>query len=382
MNKLNLSVEGYKCFKEETTFEFNNITLLTGANSSGKSSVIQSLLLLKKISQGSISEQHPWIDLDLNDSKCALELGKYDDIKTRSENDYEDFFNSEPIDPIDISFVLNEGKAKIELKENLDAEKTVKVSSDEKSITLFRSNLLDNGFVYLNAERLAPHYEYKNTDYSDFCDCHGTNTGNVIQRHENDDCNIERAFSNSDKNKWSIELDNWIDYIFPGVAVEIVPSGGDHYQVQVLGSAATNVGFGITYALPILVSGLTVPEGGILIVENPEAHLHAKAQSNMGYFLARMAAAGVRVIIETHSEHIVNGIRRMIVEGKSTMSHEDMTIYFFQDKDKEKGIKKITMDELGNLSDFPEDFFDQVRQDTLAILRIDRARKEQENEKR
>lgn len=372
MNKFNLSIEGYKCFKDKTTFEFNNITLLTGANSAGKSSVIQSLLLLKKVSQGSVSEQYPWIDLDLNDSNYALELGKYDDIKTRSDNDYDDFFNS---DPKDISFVLNDGTAKILLGNNTNSEKVVKVSSEEKSIESFRNNL-DNGFVYLNAERMAPHYVYKNTDYDDFCDCHGSNTGNVIQRHVNDNCNIVRAYSNSDKNKWSIELDKWIDYIFPGVALEIIPSGGDRYQIKVLGSAATNVGFGISYALPVLVSGLTVPNGGMLIVENPEAHLHAKAQSNMGYFLARMAAAGVRVIIETHSEHIVNGIRRMIVEGKTDMSHEDMTIYFFQNKQGIKSIMEITMDELGNLSDFPEDFFDQVRQDTLAILRLDRVKKE------
>ena len=378
MNKLNLSVEGYKCFKEDTTFEFNNITLLTGANSAGKSSVIQSLLLLKKISQGNVSEQCPWIDLDLNDSNYALELGKYDDIKTRSDNDYENFFNSEPTD---ISFRLNEGIATIKLVDNTDADKNVKVYSDEKSIESFKKNL-EKGFVYLNAERMAPRYVYENTDFADFCDCHGTNTGNVIQKHENDNCSIARAFSNSDKNKWSIELDKWVDYIFPGVAVEIILSGGDHYQVKMLGNAATNVGFGITYALPILVSGLTVPEGGVLIVENPEAHLHAKAQSNMGYFLARMAAAGVRVIIETHSEHIVNGIRRMIVEGKTEMSHEDMTIYFFQNKDGEKNIMEITMDEYGNLSDFPEDFFDQIRQDTLSIIRTNRVRQEQENEKR
>lgn len=373
MNKLSLSIEGYKCFKNETTFELNNITLLTGANSAGKSSVIQSLLLLKKISKGSISELNPWIDLDLNDSNYALELGKYDDIKSRSDNDYEDFLNDSH--PTDISFVLNEGKAKIELTHNKYAENNVNVSSDEKSIESFKK-YLDKGFVYLNAERMAPHYMYKNTDNADFCDCHGTNTGNVYQKHENDNCSIKRAYSNSDKNKWSIELDKWIDYIFPGVAVQVVSSGEDHYQVKVLGNVATNVGFGITYALPILVSGLTVPEGGILLVENPEAHLHAKAQSNMGYFLARMAVAGVRVIIETHSEHIVNGIRRMIVEGKTDMSHEDMTIYFFQNKQGIKSIMEITMDELGNLSDFPEDFFDQVRQDTLAILRIDRVKKE------
>ena len=378
MNKLILSIEGYKCFKVNTTFKFNNITLLTGSNSAGKSSVIQSLLLLKKISHASVSGQSPMIDLDLNDPNYALELGTYDDIKTRSDNDYENFFNSEPAD---ITYGLNGGTAEIKLGDNTNAEKRVKVYSDKISIESFKNNL-GNGFVYLNAERMAPHYVYENTDFADFCDCHGGNTGNVIQKHENDDCSITRAFSNSDKNKWSIELDKWVDYIFPGVAVEIIPSGGDLYQMKMLGSAATNVGFGITYALPILVSGLTVPNDGILIVENPEAHLHAKAQSNMGYFLARMAAAGIHVIIETHSEHIVNGIRRMIVEGKTDMSHENLTIYFFQNKDGERNIMEISMDENGNLSAFPEDFFDQVRQDTLAMLRINRKKKEQTNGER
>jgi len=367
MKKLNLSIEGYKCFKTQTTFAFNNITLLTGANSAGKSSVIQSLLLMKKISQGSISELTPCFDLDLNDSNYALDLGKYEDIKNKSDDDYEDFLNA---DSTEISFILDGGKAKIEPADSIAAEKYVKAYSDEKSIESFKK-YLNNGFVYLNAERMAPHYVYNNTDNADYCDCHGTNTGNVIQKHENDNCSIKRAYSNSDKNKWSIELDKWINYIFPGVAVRVVPSGEDYYQVRVHGNAATNAGFGITYALPILVSGLTIPEGGILLVENPEAHLHAKAQSNMGYFLARIAAAGVRIIIETHSEHIVNGIRRMIIEGKTEMSHEDMTIYFFQDKEEKKKIMEITMDKYGNLSDFPEDFFDQVRQDTLAILRIE-----------
>ena len=87
MNKLNLSIEGYKCFKENTTFKFNNITLLTGSNSAGKSSVIQSLLLLKKISQGSISEQSPMIDMDLNDPNYAMALRTHDDIQTRSDDD-------------------------------------------------------------------------------------------------------------------------------------------------------------------------------------------------------------------------------------------------------------------------------------------------------
>ena len=64
------------------------------------------------------------------------------------------------------------------------------------------------------------------------------------------------------------------------------------------------------------------------------------------------------------------------------MSADDITIYFFQDKNGDKKIMNISMDNKGNLSAFPEDFFDQVRQDTLAILRIDKMKREQNNEER
>lgn len=376
MNKLNLNIDGFKCFKEDTHFEFNNITLLTGANSVGKSSVVQSLLLLKKFSQGSLSDADSLIELDLNDEKYALELGTYDDIKTKSNDDYEDFMNP---DSKDMKFMLNGDVARIRIQDNLEAGNKVQVSTDKQSLSRMRASL-GCCFVYLNAERQAPHYEYKNTDDNEFCDCHGENTGDVIQRHEKDDCPSIRSFDFSEGKKWKVELDKWIEYIFPGVMLQISQATKDSYQVKVLGNAAPNVGFGITYALPILVSGLTVPENGMLIVENPEAHLHAKAQSNIGYYLARMAAAGVRVIIETHSEHIVNGIRRMIVEGGTEMSADSITIYFFQNKKDDKKIMNIGMDGKGNLSAFPEDFFDQIRQDTLAILRIDRAKKEQNDE--
>jgi len=378
MNKLHLNIDGFKCFKEDTPFELNNITLLTGSNSAGKSSVIQSLLLLKTISQGSLPDSDSLIELNLNNEKYALELGTYDDIKTKSNDNYEDFMNP---DSKDVQFVLNGAVASIRIQDNLEAGNKVQISTDEQSLTRMKTDL-GRSFVYLNAERQAPRYEYKHTDDHEFCDCHGKNTGDVIQKHEKDDCPPIRSFDFSEGKKWKVELDKWIEYIFPGVMLQISPSTKESYQVKVLGNAAPNVGFGITYALPILVSGLTVPEGGILIVENPEAHLHAKAQSNMGYFLARIASAGVRVIVETHSEHIVNGIRRMIVERQGGMSADGITIYFFQNKKDDKKIMNIGMDGKGNLSAFPEDFFDQVRQDTLAILRIDRAKKEQNDEKR
>lgn len=370
MNKLTLNIDGFKCFREDTSIKFNDITLLTGANSAGKSTVLQSLLLLKTLSQGNLSNSDSSIELDLNNEKYALNLGTYDDIRNKSNDAYEDFMEQESKD---IKFLLDGAEASIRIQDNFDSGSIIKVVTDKQSLAQMKTHL-SCGFVYLNAERQAPCYEYKRNDNNDFCDCHGKNTGDVIQKHEKDDCSEKRSLNFSSGNKWKIELDKWIKFIFPDVMLQISQSTQDCYQVKVLGNAAPNVGFGITYALPILVSGLTVLKDGILIVENPEAHLHAKAQSNMGYFLARMAAAGVRVIIETHSEHIVNGIRRMIVTGQSELSADNVTIYFFQNKDNEKRIMDITMDDKGNLSDFPEDFFDQVRQDTLAILRIERTK--------
>ena len=127
---------------------------------------------------------------------------------------------------------------------------------------------------------------------------------------------------------------------------------------------STNIGFGISYALPILVGALLARDNSWLVVENPEAHIHAKAQSNMGFFLGMMAAAGMRVVAETHSEHIVNGIRRAAIVSER-LKPEEVNIYFFKGKSESE---LITVDRYGNLSDFPVDFFDQSRQDMLEII--------------
>lgn len=89
-----------------------------------------------------------------------------------------------------------------------------------------------------------------------------------------------------------------------------------------------NGAFGVTYALPVIVAALLAPRGGLLLVENPEAHLHPAGQSAMGRFLARLASDGVQVIVETHSDHVINGMRRAIgAEGSPPA--DDVVIHFF-----------------------------------------------------
>ena len=73
----------------------------------------------------------------------------------------------------------------------------------------------------------------------------------------------------------------------------------------------TNIGFGISYALPIIIGALIAPKNSLLLVENPEAHLHPAGQSEIGKFLAEVASTGRQVIVETHSDHLLNGYKSL-----------------------------------------------------------------------
>lgn len=190
-----------------------------------------------------------------------------------------------------------------------------------------------------------------------------------------------RWFSGKDVGNFKVQLDNWVEFIFPGITVRSIVEGKDSLRIVIRASwqsqedAAPNIGYGISYALPILVDGLLIPENGFLLIENPEAHLHAKAQSNMGWFLGKIAASGVRVIVETHSEHIVNGIRKAVVM-QDNLSSEMVNIYFLNhDENGQLTNELIKIDDEGNLSDFPVDFFDQARQDLKEIFDFLRNRK-------
>ena len=121
----------------------------------------------------------------------------------------------------------------------------------------------------------------------------------------------------------------------------------------------TNVGFGISHSLPIVLSGLLASEGGLLVVDNPESHLHPKGQLAMGQFLATLAASGVQVLIETHSDHILNGIRVAAKRGR--INADDVAIYYFACSEDSEGtsIESPKLKQDGKLTKWPTGFFDQ-----------------------
>jgi predicted ATPase len=133
-------------------------------------------------------------------------------------------------------------------------------------------------------------------------------------------------------------------------------------------SKPTNVGFGFSYALPIGVAALTAMPGTLLLVENPEAHLYPTGQSQIGRFLARVAGSGVQVIVETHSDHVINGMRLEVAQSQS-LPKEDVVIYFFGAGNVPV---KIELQSIGVFTSWPSGFFDQTELDLGQLARLQR----------
>lgn len=171
------------------------------------------------------------------------------------------------------------------------------------------------------------------------------------------------------------QLDAWLSSLFPGAAAEADGLSGvalyrSRFRMGRSGepSRPANVGYGLSYAFPLLVALLTARPGATILVDSPEAHLHPRAQSAMGRLIARMAAAGLRIFVETHSDHLLSGMRLAVREG--LLPADQAIVHFFRNAAGEGGnpdIVTLRVDREGAISGWPEGFFDQAERD-LAIL--------------
>jgi predicted ATPase len=124
---------------------------------------------------------------------------------------------------------------------------------------------------------------------------------------------------------------------------------------------STSVGFGITYVLPVLVAVLSSKPGSLILIENPEAHLHPRGQVLMGELLARAASVGIQIVVETHSDHVLNGIRLAVHGG--TIEPDAIAINYFSRIDDKGRVRALVespiLDKNGRLDRWPDGFFDE-----------------------
>lgn len=363
-NKLNIA--NFKCFANPTDIHLSKITVCVGMNSVGKSSVIQSMLLLRQVYDEAFKYKDTSINefmINLNDI-YGLQLGQAKNIMS-SQN--QNSINIE-IDQMKFDLEICDNPYCLNLKFLYTFDKINKLGG-----------IFSDEFYYLNAERIGPrNYQEMVSSLNTCCGIYGENTYHAINERHLDKIDERRLFPDSSKkiNQLSKQIEYWMDYIVPGVELDFKENedlriSQFHIRQQIFDTgflSPYNFGFGISYVLPIIVTGLVANNGSVMMIENPEAHLHPSGQSRIGYFLAIIAMTGVQVIIETHSEHVVNGIR--IAALKKGMSCNDIGLnYFSINKEKNSHqVESVKLNQRMDIINWPDGFFDQEEKD-LQFLR-------------
>lgn len=361
-------LKNFKCHKDLKT-DLKNLNILTGSNAAGKSSIVQAILLAFK----------SWEEVEkkrVNTNKVyGVNLGI--PINIVSEDlQYQEVEIKLYSQKVEHRVVLSISEGDEELYFDIKNYEEI----IEKNIQGYILNKMQ--LFFLNAERQGPRIVSVIRDVASYSvGNRGENTEYILSEMDKlqklgGGFQLPKNLKISAIDRFSANCEEWLDFVIPNTKMQysvdmernittlmIKNQGEPHLPVA--------TGFGITYVLPIIVQALVacVIGNSVLIVENPEAHLHPLSQSRLGKFLALVAANGVQIILETHSEHIVDGCRIQTAKEKQS---ENMKILFFEKKENVSICKNINIHENGELEEWPEGFFDQKRLDLRELLEMRR----------
>lgn len=370
INKIVL--KNFKCF-QNLELPLSNLNLLSGINSMGKSTVIQALLLLRQaLEKGSLKQ-----GIYLN--------GEYVQIGTGQDLLY---FNADS--DIEIALIEQSGEEhRWVLQYVSDSDylsTTTNINIDDLSELQTRINLFNSNFEYIMAERLGPRKSYEKSSYDvqvkNHVGLYGQHVVYYLEKHA-DDLIDNTAVILGEGNTLKNQTEQWMNTISPGIRFEfndVQTADVVSLKVRQIESAASmgtimeykpvNVGFGISYCLPIIVALLKAKPDDLVILENPEAHLHPQGQRKIGELIARAAQGGAQIIVETHSDHILNGVRLSVKQQK--LEKEKVKLYYFCSKTVDDITRHTyespVLDEMGRLNFWPKGFFDEWDNTLLELL--------------
>lgn len=167
------------------------------------------------------------------------------------------------------------------------------------------------------------------------------------------------------------EIDAWVKAFEFGDELRYKGLTDDLFQLQfVTDKEETNIadaGFGASQVLPLIIQAVAAPEDSLTLAEQPEIHLNPRLQCVLADLFVQMAASGHRVLVETHSEHLIVRLRRLVAEGK--IPAEDVSLYFVEKKAGKSEIRKIPIEGNGSIPTdaWPSGFFDDSLREALAL---------------
>ena len=359
----------------QTQLDFSNLTVMCGANGVGKSSALQVLLLLR---ESFLKSKFDYLDLKSN----PVTIGTAKDALYQFSNKDEIAFNIKT-DIQDLDFVF-------EIK---DFTKTMIQKSkhifDFKKIDL--EPLFGKTCQFISAARLGPQLSYPKDDvvvdvYNQISVIEGKAEHFIhfLQRKKDNEVIPELCLPNIKTTDLFSQVTAWEREISLGVNVVVQDIGNLGYELKYQFNTnsekgrtnefkASNVGFGLSYVMPVIVAILSAPKDAVIFIENPEAHLHPYGQAKLAELICKASQAGIQIVVETHSDHIINGILvqcKNFEESKVGISKDNVSIYHFT-RDEEKhctNAEKIKIEEDGHIRYAPKGFFDQFTVDRKRLI--------------
>ena len=406
-----LSLKDFKCF-EQVDIDFGKITLLTGANSSGKSSLIYALLGIMQskyfpqyfalngelINMGGFDDvlrkkagkrefevnitlqdyNHPYyyktkwseditsqqihlIGLDSKTLKFSNTSNGFEiDFKTSSKSNMDEYKRYNPeVKIIDES--EKNGNNKHHLKGRIEGSienmiEFIKSKSYYPTITIVPLSC----FNYIGSFRLPPERTYYQKPKAGKIGVNGE--GYIDQIIE---------WEGSDKKKYDKLIKAVTEMgLFKTIQASKMKGGRFELNVRVNENSElaslTDVGFGISQFLPIIVADLQMDFEAVLTISQPEIHLHPKIQAALADYLCEQISFNERqYIIETHSEYLINRMRLLIVKGE--LQPEDVALYFMENDGIKTTTHKIELTKDGQIKNAPQGFFDTYEMDVMDI---------------
>lgn len=320
-----LTIDGYKSIRHQL-IPLKKLNVLAGLNSSGKSSVIQSLRILGRVAE---------LKEDVLPENCGDE--------NTLRNKYE----------ASMELVADYGSGQVKY-----SDQTVKHPDFPK-------------VIYVSADRIGPQTIYPSKKNVGL-DAKGWNVLRCIE--ESTDAGVVlpeiMVTPNCEGEAFKFVVQGWLKEISPGVRFNMDKvSGQEAYTATYNENLPTNVGFGLSYTLPIIVAVLlgVIDKNSIVLLENPEAHIHAKGQTALADMMCRAADAGAQIVVETHSDHVFDGVRIYAKEHEGFSKDVNMA-WFRLDSEEATEIDYPMLQEDGTLDRWPDDMFTQFMNNAERLL--------------
>jgi predicted ATPase len=371
-----IGITNFKAFARQD-IALAPFTLLTGLNSSGKSTVLQALALLQQSYEAGL--------LDEDDATSGFLLnGELVELGTGQDVRHETYVRGEPsaTDDPDIAISVTREGGRREWRVQYGREDDLlRLIPDPLSLRpsqmswereIVQPPPFGSGFQYLKADRIVPAVSYPRSHDAairrGFLGARGQHTVNFLRAHQDDSVQAESLrLPDASSTTLLAQTDAWMQRLCPGVNLRAHDiHGTDTVRLSYgFGSGVsssnryrpTNVGFGLTYALPIVIACLSAKPGSLILLENPEAHLHPQGQTWLAYLAVAAVAAGAQIIMETHSDHVLNGLRIAVKDGRIPAA--STAVHFFRRSGQTAEVISPGMGDDGMLSDWPKGFFDE-----------------------